>query len=1179
MSIKKFFILSLLFAFFCSLQTRGQYLFFNDNEPPKIDIKFIKHSVEATKGKTIFNVVKIINQSNQAQTFNFQLTVPSGWRILGNEKFELSLPPLDSTLIPIRVAVGENVRGDIGYSIIAAVSDSRGNLIKNEYSFVKVPRDVDVRIKFLSRFEYLDQQTGYAPIRVRIENRGNREELVSLLLEADNYTGLGTARLKNFVQDVNVPPYTDSTVVFDVFLNKDIETTRDLFRLNIKAKTIDSTFQSTCWLKNLSYSYTNYIPESKRVLVAELFARGLFSNYAKPAYASIIQGSILLRKKRELYFFYNNDNTTPTENLYRYNRMWLGFKNDKYFVQVGDINKSIESSLYGRGGHIGANISKLHIEAIATQRVINPQNNFGAELDYSFSQNYGIKIGGVYTETLNEIFKSQIGIVGLRFSPIKNLRISYEFAYNQLNFGQSADSTFSKAAYGNTAYLNYSTPKLNTLVRFKSGQPFLNSSYNGRSEFIAQTIYTVNAKNSLQYYAIDNRNNPGDYRTYGVIKQPYTNFHKQLVTWGYYPNNKIHLFTGPGFEFNSSDIFPVINKGEDYFSTLVLNYNLGIRFKGERPGSSLTTQVFAGFVNVAHKPTHFVDSTFAIPPTKYRFNYQYFTLNLRQPRWGFQAMYTNGPRSIYEQFNWYYGSRPNRILRIMPYFDSYIYKEQLRLQINISYSNDLVSKSSYSNITSQLFWYLPKNWQIRFLNVYTIQSRVTPTEAVERYSNMYFEASVRKEFGIQQPHLKFYTLKLVFFKDYNGNRIMNENEPGIKNVLVNIQRTDREMMEFPDFTSGELLSNQLGEVIYENIPAGVYELSYNPVGNEAGTFSKADFEVKFNFNKNMTLYVPFVEKNKVFGRIILNRSKLSGLGRIDVSNIRISAIDSHGNTYSTLTDKNGEFIIYAPVTDEYIVSINNIFYENFDLRQNNFRVQFNGYKQFEVNFVFDEKIRRINFSPTTQDFASEGVMQVRRTNLRGTVKDATTLKPMRARVNLINTKNNSVVASVYSNPLTGDYGLSFLADDIYALEVVADDYWYYAENLNLNQVTTFMNVTRDILLKPISIGSKLELNILFDINKADLGPEAVAELNRLLDILRQNPGIKIEVQGYSDDLEAIGNTEIAEQRAKNVARYLIENGFSNLQVRGFGNTVPIAPNDTEENRSLNRRVEIEVIEK
>lgn len=62
-----------------------QYLF-NTYEPQKIDIKFVKHSFEAVKGKTIFNVVKIVNQSSQSQTFTFQVTVPSGWQVLGIDK-------------------------------------------------------------------------------------------------------------------------------------------------------------------------------------------------------------------------------------------------------------------------------------------------------------------------------------------------------------------------------------------------------------------------------------------------------------------------------------------------------------------------------------------------------------------------------------------------------------------------------------------------------------------------------------------------------------------------------------------------------------------------------------------------------------------------------------------------------------------------------------------------------------------------------------------------------------------------------------------------------------------------------------------------------------------------------------------------------------------------------------
>ena len=123
-----------------SAARRGQYFLF-DNEPPKIDLTFARHSLEAEPGKTIFNVVKVANRSSQTQTFTLQLTAPAGWQIIGQDKFELTIPPLDSTLVPVRVAIGQKVRGDIGYSVIANVTDSRGSSIKTEYSFIKIPRE------------------------------------------------------------------------------------------------------------------------------------------------------------------------------------------------------------------------------------------------------------------------------------------------------------------------------------------------------------------------------------------------------------------------------------------------------------------------------------------------------------------------------------------------------------------------------------------------------------------------------------------------------------------------------------------------------------------------------------------------------------------------------------------------------------------------------------------------------------------------------------------------------------------------------------------------------------------------------------------------------------------------------------------------------------------------------
>ena len=77
--------------------------------------------------------------------------------------------------------------------------------------------------------------------------------------------------------------------------------------------------------------------------------------------------------------------------------------------------------------------------------------------------------------------------------------------------------------------------------------------------------------------------------------------------------------------------------------------------------------------------------------------------------------------------------------------------------------------------------------------------------------------------------------------------------------------------------------------------------------------------------------------------------------------------------------------------------------------------------------------------------------------------------------------------------------------------------------------------------------------------------------------MRRNPSVTIAVYGHADDQEVIEATEdIALERAKMVATYLIANGYNRVKYSGFQNTRPITTNETEEGRRLNRRVEIVV---
>ncbi|NIN01823.1 MAG: OmpA family protein, partial [candidate division Zixibacteria bacterium] len=103
--------------------------------------------------------------------------------------------------------------------------------------------------------------------------------------------------------------------------------------------------------------------------------------------------------------------------------------------------------------------------------------------------------------------------------------------------------------------------------------------------------------------------------------------------------------------------------------------------------------------------------------------------------------------------------------------------------------------------------------------------------------------------------------------------------------------------------------------------------------------------------------------------------------------------------------------------------------------------------------------------------------------------------------------------------------------------------------------------------------------VLFDVNSAALKPEAKDTLGQMADVMIRYPDSDILVKGHTDGTGSeIYNQELSERRSKSVKNYLIASGVASPRITaiGFGETMPVAPNDTPEGRQANRRVEIEI---
>jgi outer membrane protein OmpA-like peptidoglycan-associated protein/Tol biopolymer transport system component len=214
------------------------------------------------------------------------------------------------------------------------------------------------------------------------------------------------------------------------------------------------------------------------------------------------------------------------------------------------------------------------------------------------------------------------------------------------------------------------------------------------------------------------------------------------------------------------------------------------------------------------------------------------------------------------------------------------------------------------------------------------------------------------------------------------------------------------------------------------------------------------------------------------------------------------------------------------------------------------------------------------------------VMQIKEaqlTILKGVITDAMTKKPLEATIELVDNTKNMVVATFTSNSATGKYLVSLPAGRNYGIAVKKDGYLFHSENFDIPATAAFQEVTKDVELKNVAVGSKIILkNIFFDFDKATLRPESTNELERLTKLLQDVPTLKIEIGGHTDSKGADDyNKKLSDNRAKAVVTYLIGKGIAadRLTSAGYGEEQPIATNDTDEGRQMNRRTEFKILSK
>jgi len=210
------------------------------------------------------------------------------------------------------------------------------------------------------------------------------------------------------------------------------------------------------------------------------------------------------------------------------------------------------------------------------------------------------------------------------------------------------------------------------------------------------------------------------------------------------------------------------------------------------------------------------------------------------------------------------------------------------------------------------------------------------------------------------------------------------------------------------------------------------------------------------------------------------------------------------------------------------------------------------------------------------------------TLVKGTVVDESGKPAKNVIITITDNETEQVVGVYHANSKTGQFLYILTPGRNYNVTYQADNHLFYSENMEIPKDSKYYEVSKQISLPPIIVGSKIVLNnIFFDFDKATLRPQSNVEIRNLLFIMKSNPNMKVEISGHTDSKgSADYNQKLSEERAQAVVKRLIENGINadRMKAKGYGKTMPAATNkkengsDDPKGRQLNRRVELKITE-
>jgi hypothetical protein len=945
--------------------------------------EFIQKDIELKKSEIVSNVLRIVNASDKPVSFYIDISHPLKWKTLTNTTKLYETKPGDTMYIPVRVIPGTEFKGNMSYLINVFITNEDGKQLTSDLFFASTKKIVKWELTVLPRERiYFLNNENTTTFGVNLFNAGNENQDILLTLADIGRNVIisdttGKIITKKFF-DLNLAPERDTTLQFkmgyfegkrnykvvdnETYIPKSSTEERKytLFAKSTESKqaskNVFTTGKKIDFVKLSNQKKVNPYGGSVIPLIADANIYNILGT--QPMMNLVLKGNTILNNGANLIYFTQLNYTAYSYNdeFFKRNNSWfVGYYGKKGDIQIGSVGStgSVGLTTSGKGisGHYYIN-SKQTVGAFLTRSPTifgkSDRTSFGASHRYVFSNRKQLlsSIGHID----NNRAKNSTDYIGGRFSMSltdkHQIGVGGTFTRNINTFTPGVR----KESIGYMVNANYSgrffKSRLSTNLRGSYNSKNYATGYSDRLILTHRSVYRVSQKWTTVLQNSYNRFE-SPYLSNGVI----TTIKNTIL------NNQLYLASNgtdqkfmPNIFYNISDVYGV----KLHFRGVGVDYNYFNMDKNFR----FSTSVKGGYNHLINYPN-----------IKEYFTFQLFTICQYQ-NISFNLRYNYGPQSV-RIIDSTLGYRYPQLL-YMSLLHQYVFKDPrfvLQTSGNYSYSN--ISYSHSIGIYPEMCFFSYTGWRFKLTFGYNINVsnrgkaalydpstspiQRTGDESMKPQVNQNFTmgAGIRKEFGIAIPKKfakkRFATAEFVAFLDVNGNRVRDNSEIVLENVVIRLN-------------DDEVLTNDLGTAKFINIKQGNHLLSVIQLEDYKGWFPLKPDSITIDEGVQK-LFVPFVRGIKLSGNIVLDREKYAADANeaMDLSKIRISVSDSSGKTLSTLTDAKGGYTLYVP-SGNYVLTMDDaVLGERFALAQNNIEIELKiGMEGFFYTFYVVEKKRKIN---------------------------------------------------------------------------------------------------------------------------------------------------------------------------------------------------------------------------